>query len=223
MKIKDIIITALRFIGRDEIAEKLILLSEPKPENPGAGETEGSGADTSSTENEPGTEEGGAEDENAVTEEENDVIKTLLYCFNSVEDELARLYFPMEFKEVMSSETGEYPFEEFGRRPVKIISVTSEGKPVDFTVNATSLIAHSENVTITYNYAPLIRDIEGESAFSPVTANERLVAAGTASEYCLINGEAELAKTWESVYRGEIERLQNLKFAGKRLPPRRWL
>lgn len=191
MKVKDIIVTALRFVGRDDIAQNILSVDDI--------------ADAD------------------FTDEESEVIETLMYCFNSVEDELARCYIPLKTKEDLFSDNGVYNFSDFSLRPVKIISVTSGGKPVKYSITPLSLIADCAEITVEYGYAPLKKDIDGESEFSSVLANERLVAAGIASEYCLIDGEAKLAETWESVYRNEIEALQRTKLSALRLPPRRWV
>lgn len=58
MKVKDIIATALRFVGREEISRKISPVDDACDAD--------------------------------LTDEEGEVIETMLYCFNSVEDELAR-------------------------------------------------------------------------------------------------------------------------------------
>ncbi|MDE6667585.1 MAG: hypothetical protein K2K38_04465 [Clostridia bacterium] len=189
MKVKDIIVTALMFVGRDDISKKLA----------------------------------NDEDDVELTAEESEVVETLLYCFNSVEDELARCYIPLETVENLSSENGVYSFADFSLRPVKIISVKSDGKPVKYSITALSLITDCAEITVEYAYAPLKKGLSDDSEFSSVLASDKLVAAGTASEFCLIDGEAQLAQTWESVYRGEIETLQRTRLSGLHLPPRRWV
>ncbi|MDE7082476.1 MAG: hypothetical protein K2O89_02075 [Clostridia bacterium] len=199
MKVKDIIATALRFVGREEISRKLL--------SPNAAE----GENDEETETSP------------FTAEETEVIETLLYCFNSVEDELARSYIPLTTEEVMSSENGIYAFADFKLRPVKIVSVISDGKSVKYSLTTKSLVCDKAEITVIYGYAPLKKGLDDESEFSSLISSERLVAAGTASEYCLIDGEAKLAETWESVYRGEIDNVQRTRLSGMRLPPRRWV
>ncbi len=186
MKVKDIIVTALKFVGREDISKKLLSDGE-------------------------------------LTAEETEVIDTLLYCFNSVEDELARCYIPLETEEVMCSENGVYAFADFSLRPVKIISVKSGGKSVKYSLTAQSLVCDSAEITVGYGYAPLKKGIDDDSEFSSVLASERLVAAGAASEYCLIDGESKLAEVWESVYRGEIDAVQRTRLSALNLPPRRWV
>ena len=194
MKVKDIIITACRFVGREDIAEQLSYLNE--------------GIDVEDLD---------------LSTEQSEVLETLLYCFNSVEDELARCYIPLETGETLSSENGVYNFADFSLKPVKIISVKSGGKPVKYSLTALSLITDCTEITVEYGYAPLKKGLFDDSEFSSVFVSDKLVAAGTASEFCLIDGEGQLAQTWESVYRGEIETVQRTRFGKLRLPPRRWV
>ena len=191
MKVKDISLTALRFVGREDISQELLSVDY-------------------------------AEDAD-LTDEQSEVVETLLYCFNSVEDELARCYIPLETEENLTSENGVYDYTEFSLRPVKIISVKSAGKPVKYSLTAQSLITDSAEITVEYGYAPAKKTLNDDSEFSSLGVSERLVAAGTASEFCLIDGEASLAKTWESVYRSEIENVQRTRLSGLHLPPRRWV
>ena len=193
MKVKDIIMAACRFVGREDIAEQLFYVEEEY------------------------------EDDIEFTDEQREVYDTLMYCFNAVEDELARNYIPIETEETMSSENGVYDFADFSLKPVKIISVKSGGKPVKYSQTAFSLTADCAEITVKYGYAPVKKGLFGDSEFSPYLLSEKLVAAGVASEYCLIHGEGQRAQTWESVYRGEIEALQRTRLSGLRLPPRRWV
>lgn len=233
MKVKDILITALKFIGRDGLAKKLSADAEGDAAAGGLSDNEAMAIEAMSDTAEETAgggamllalsdtlEEGDAPAE--FTDEEQEVLETLLYCFNAVEDELARKYFPLRTEEVLYSDNGVYPFSGFKLRPVKIISVKSGGKNLKFTQTAQYLFVNGHEITVAYDYSPLKKGVDDESEFSSIAVNERLVAAGTASEYCLLDGEAKLAETWESVYRNEIESIQRTRFEGLRLPPRRW-
>lgn len=191
MKVKDILMTALRYVGREDLVSALS--------------------------------EADSEEDIIIEREQRQVLEALLCCFNSVEDELARCYIPLETEENLSSATGVYNYADFSLRPVKIIAVKSGGKPVKYSLTALSLITGCTEITVEYGYAPLKKGVFDDSAFSSVFANEKLIAAGTAAEFCLIDGEAQLAKTWESVYRAEIEKVQRTYLSGLNLPPRRWV
>lgn len=159
-----------------------------------------------------------------LTSEGAEKVETLLYCFNAVEDELARYYFPLEFSEEFTSEDGIFAIENFTHRPVKILSVKSEGKALKFTAQPKFIKADAEKITVRYEYSPSPRQLEGESAFENHVVGESLVAAGVASEYCLIEGSMQDSELWESRYRWEIDLAQK-KFSAPHgvVPPRRWV
>ena len=58
--------------------------------------------------------------------EATDTVNVLVDCFNAVEDELARKYFPLTYKEQLSSDNGEFYYTQFSHSPVKIKGITAE-------------------------------------------------------------------------------------------------
>lgn len=186
MKVKDIVVTALKILGRNELAEKL---------------SEGDELD------------GG----------EKDTVNTLVHCFNAVEDEAARCYIPLCAVQTIYSYDGKIPFSRFEHTPVRITGVTSEGKAVSYKVYPDCIKADAKSVTVEYDYAPSVKDIDGVSEFNCAVGGY-LFACGAAAEYCLINGEIQAAEAWESKYRQEIERVQSsTPTSGGYIPPRRWV
>lgn len=152
-----------------------------------------------------------------------DEIQTLLYCVNAVEDELARYYFPLKKSEVLQSATGEYPFESFEKRPLKILSVTAGGKKTEFESLIGGIRCGATKICVLYEYSPYKKDLEGESEFDGVAVGANLIAKGAASEFCLIRGETSAAELWESKYRQEIDIAQKSAKCGGAVPPRRWV
>lgn len=154
--------------------------------------------------------------------EDGEVVTTLLYCINAVEDELARYYFALKFTEELSSADGLFPFGSFSRTPIKIISVTHGGKKIPYEVTEKGVSAGFNTVEITYRYVPSPKTIEGDSAFGDIGDGE-ITALGAASEYCLICGEAALSEVWETRYREAIDRAQSELGRSAEIPPRRWI
>lgn len=185
MKVKEIIISALKMLGRADVASSL-----------------SSGSN--------------------LTAEESEIIDTLLYCFNATEDEVARKYMPLYFKEELDSPDGEYFYQSFFYTPVKINKVYSNGEEVDFETYPFYMTVNSKKITVEYQYAPTKKKIEGSSDFGG-EVGEYLLAYGTVSEYCLINGEVEAYELFESKYRKEIDIAQNRLPPSKSIPPRRWV
>lgn len=186
MKVKDVIISASRLAGREDVAEAL-------------------GADRE------------------LSAESRETAKTLLYCFNAVEDELARYYFPLKFVQELSSDDGIYPYSDFLLRPVKILSVKHGGRDAEYERFASHFKCGYATVTVEYEYSPGRKTMEDESSFDESTVSVGLAACGAAAEYCLICGEMQAAELWQNRYRAEIDRAQKKLAAPLSVPPRRWV
>lgn len=186
MKVKDIIVDALKLVGREDVAATLAAGGTPSGES----------AET---------------------------VETLIYCFNAVEDELARFYFPLKTEQTLYSPTTEYKFTSFKYRPVRLLSVQSGGKDVGYELFPEYLKTSATQITVKYEYSPRSKTLGDESAFDGFEVGERLVALGAASEYCLINGEVQSANLFEEKYRDEIDRARQRSASGKLIPPRRWV
>ncbi len=154
--------------------------------------------------------------------EESDTLETLLYCFNAVEDEVARKYIPLTYKETLRATDCIFYYEAFAKTPLSIKSVTSDGVEVGYELFPRYILTKAQNVTIEYEYSPSKKKIDGNSDFG-AEAGEYLLATGMAAEYCLINGEIEAAEQWEQKYRSKIDRAQSALPCGGFIAPRRWV
>lgn len=153
---------------------------------------------------------------------EQETVDVLLYCFNAVEDELARKYITLTAKEDLRSVTGKYYYTDFSRPPVKIKCVLIDGKQAAYQMFTQYLQADSVKITVEYEYSPVKKGLDGVSDFG-ADVGERLFSLGMVAEYCLINGEIESAELWEKKYREAIDYNQSLLPAGGTIPPRRWV
>ena len=149
--------------------------------------------------------------------------ETLLYCYNAVEDELARYYFPLTETQRLSSNSGKYSFDDFKYRPIKILSVKADGKSVKFSVNTKYLACAEKDVTVEYRYAPDKKQLSNVSEYDGYAVNESLIAAGILAEYCLISGAVQASRSWESRYREQIDKAQKKNRTPLSVPPRRWV
>lgn len=149
--------------------------------------------------------------------------ETLLYCINAVEDELARYYFPVKTAETLTSTDGKFYFSDFANRPVKILSVTADGKNVDYKAFAQYVFCAEKKITVEYEYTPAKKQLTDKSAFDGTAVGEKLIAAGAAAEYCLVSGAVQLAEHWESRYREEIDLARGKFRTHAVIPPRRWV
>lgn len=159
---------------------------------------------------------------NWVDAEAREVINTLIYCFNAVEDELARKYIPLIAREELTSADGRFYFSSFAHNPVRIRKVKSEGKAVKYEVLPEYLSVKAKRIEVEYEYSPSGKTIDGKSDYG-AEVGESLIAFGIASEYSLINGEAEAADEWEKRYRKQLDGVQRTLPVCASLPPRRWV
>lgn len=185
MKVKDVIVSALKLIGRADLVSALSGLSRADKEG-------------------------------------QEVIDTLVYCFNAVEDELARKYIPLTEKEDMVSSDMRYYYNAFLHSPVRIKRVTADGSSVKHEIFARYLSARAKCITVEYEYAPARKELDGESEYGS-EVGEYLFALGIAAEYSVINGEADAAAEWEKKYRERLDGVQRVLPACEKIPPRRWI
>ena len=186
MKVKDVIASALRLIGRAELTSDITYPSDSE------------------------------------YEDAEEVISTLLYCFNAVEDELARKYIPLVATQEMSSFDTKFYYSDFRHYPVKIKRVTVDGSRADFEVFPKYLQVRARKITAEYEYVPARKKIGDDSEYDE-SVGEHLIALGIASEYSVINGEAEMADVWEKKYREQLDRVQRSLHVCENIPPRRWV
>lgn len=186
MKVKNVIASALRLIGRTELIDDLT--------NPG---------------------KSGMEDS-------EEVKSTLLYCFNAVEDELARKYIPLIAREEIRSPDNRFFYSTFSHNPVKIRRVTADGERIPFEVFTLYMYAEARKIVVEYEYAPSEKGIDNVSDFGD-EVGEYLIALGMAAEYTVINGETEMADRWEKRYRAQLDSVQRALPVCANIPPRRWI
>lgn len=186
MRVRDIVASALKLIGRAELDHDLLCPSQ-------------------STE-----------------EDAEEVVDTLMYCFNAVEDELARKYIPLVASEEMSSDNNRFLYSAFKHCPIKIRRVTVNNKPVTFDMFTKYMSVQAKKIVVEYEYAPKRKTIEDDSEYDD-GVGEYLIALGIASEYSIINGEAEMADRWENKYRAQLDKVQRALPVCANIPPRRWV
>ena len=155
-------------------------------------------------------------------EDADEVISTLLYCFNSVEDEIARNYIPLVVCEEMTSANNKFAYADFKKIPVKIKKVTKDGQAVPFKVLKGYMEVKASRITVEYEYVPGRKKIADDSDFG-CEVGEYLIALGMASEYCIINCEAEMADRWEKKYRERLDEARSTLPVCASIPPRRWV
>lgn len=158
----------------------------------------------------------------AGAEDGAEVIETLLYCFNAVEDELARKYIPLVTGEELYSSDDKFYYYDFSEYPIKIKSVKVDGKKVGFEVLTRYMVVKGKKIEVEYEYAPARKGLDDNSDYDE-NVGEYLIALGMAAEYAVINGEAEMADRWEKQYRAQLDGVQRSLKVCAHIPPRRWV
>ena len=136
------------------------------------------------------------------------LVTALLHCFNAVEDELARGFFPLSKEEELTSAHGQLYYTSFSKTPYKILSVTCAGRAASYKIYPEYIELDSGKYTVAYLFAPEKKSLSNESDFPGYPIGERMLSYGIAAEYCLISGDIEASESWESRYRAEIERFR---------------
>lgn len=151
------------------------------------------------------------------------IVEVMLYCFNAVEYELARNYFPLVYSEQIAAKSGKIYFSDFKYSPVKIVSVKSGGNPLKYGYQPQYIEVNASSAEVEYWYVPQKKLINGTSEYDGTEVGEILIAYGAAAEFCLINGECSAAEMWESKYREAIDKAALTRKRSNAIPPRRWV
>ena len=147
--------------------------------------------------------------------------KLLLRCANLVVEEVAAEYLPLKATELLSSDDGNIEYSVFSRRPIEIYSVRKKGSKCRYKMYPTKLITEAGEVEVCFSYVPQSVGIDEELDFAEGKLTPRVLAYGTAAEYCLVNCLHEEAWVWDKRYK---DSLFGALRAGRavRIPARRW-
>ncbi len=157
-----------------------------------------------------------------VSDEAVDEVRTLIRCFNHVENELALDYLPLLCEEELETETGAVYYSELQRAAVRVLAVTDGwGEEIPFTLFPEYVKTGAGKIRIRYSYTPEEKFISDESDFL-LYATKRLFGYGMAAEYCIMSGLYEDAAVWDKKYKDAIKAAYRLK-SPKKLRSRRWV
>lgn len=145
----------------------------------------------------------------------------LLSCFNIVENELALDYIPLIKEESFTTADGEIDYASFSEDVVRILEVrNTRGAKIPFRLFASYMETDPDTVTVRYAYTPKEKTATDESDFR-AEISERVMAFGTAAEYCTAIGVYEDARVWDKKYKEGIEAARSIGVK-KKMPSRRW-
>ena len=148
----------------------------------------------------------------------------LLRCLNLTYSEIASDYIPLLKTEKVLTTDGKIVFSNLSKNLCEVKSLKDEnGFKVNYKLYPDYILADGKNFEITYSYLP-----EALSSISSTLENfskkvsEKILAYGTAMEYCFISGLYDDAQIWEKRFKDAIL-VRSGKKTEIKLPKRRWI
>jgi hypothetical protein len=138
----------------------------------------------------------------------DDVRKDLVRCYNLVEQELATEYFPiLEVEKFFHVEDKIY-YKDFSRKPCMLKGIQDfHGDSVSFrlTPEYINLIKNYDGGTffVKYYYIPEEKELYSHSTYGAEYIS--ILKYGIAAEYCLIQGNFDLAAIYNQKYKERIK------------------
>jgi len=148
-------------------------------------------------------------------------LNMLLRCANLVIHEIASEYVHLKTYESFNTTDGHIRYSDFLKQPVDIYSVKKEGNFCRFKLYPSELITQEGDVEVYYTYLPDKVETTGNLDFEEGKVNGRIIAYGTAAEYCVICGLYEEAVIWDKRYKDSLfNSVKSIKSVT--LPERKW-
>lgn len=129
----------------------------------------------------------------------------LVRCINIVLNEIANEYVPLKKMVEVVTENGIVSYDDFGEVVLDIVEITDDyGNKIKYKLYPEYLKTKPGSVNIEYTYLPDKKTLEDEIGYKNGRVSGRIVAYGTAGEYCLINGNYEEAYMWDKRYKDSL-------------------
>lgn len=167
------------------------------------------------------TELGGLQSSTSAEQKE---LNFLLRCLNLTYSEIASDYIPLLKTENVSTTDGKIVFSNLSKNLCEVKSLKdSGGFKVSYKLYPDYIFADGKDFEITYSYLPEVLENFSSSLenFSK-KISEKILAYGTAMEYCFISGLYDDAQIWEKRFKDALM-VRSGKKTEKRLPKRRWI
>lgn len=150
-------------------------------------------------------------------------LQQLIRCANLIVKEVACDFIPLTFRQIIKTESGTIPYTKFEKPLLSIKSIKDlNGETVTAYTMPNYLAIEEGTFAVTYNYIPSDKEFFEDIDFKGDKASDRIFAYGTASEYCLINGDYDNALYWERRYKDALY-VHIGKDTKVIMPKRRWI
>ena len=160
--------------------------------------------------------------EEELSEKETEKMKTMLSCFNLVNQEIAGEYLPFLTREDVDVMSGKIFFSDLSKTVINIYEVKDKfGFNLPFKVISNCVEVKRKPKSVIYSFLPEMLTLDDEvEFFNGLSA--RVYAYGIASEFLLQSGLGDDAEIWEERYKESLFILSR-KRGEHRLPKRSWL
>ncbi len=143
-----------------------------------------------------------APDNAAELEKETEI---LVRCVNIVLNEIANEYVPLKKQAEAVTDNGIVRYEDFNDVLLDIVEITDDyGNKIKYKLYPDYLKTKPGTVFIEYTYLPDKKKLDDDIGYKNTRVSGRIVAYGTAGEYCLINGNYEEAYMWDKRYKDSL-------------------
>lgn len=155
------------------------------------------------------------------TEYEQKTLDELIRCLNLVLEEIATEYVPIKDEKEVVFINKLCDISSIDEKFFEAISVSVNGKNIDFLERDNFLIANASKAVVRYKKYPEELDISSSFSLFNKRLSPRIVAYGVSMEYSFIKTLSDEGAIWEKRYRDGLNSISTEK-KGKRLPRLRW-
>ena len=157
------------------------------------------------------------------TEAETKDLNFLLRCLNLSYLDVASDYIPLHTTETVEPTNGKIFFNSLTKKLNEIKSVNENGFRVKYLMYSDCIKLDAKKVEITYSFIPdELTTLSSTMETFSNKVSERVLAYGTAMEYCFISGLYDDAQIWEKRFKDALL-IKSTKKSEKKLPNRRWI
>jgi len=148
-------------------------------------------------------------------------LERLLRCCNLVYSEIAAEVYPLEALQTVTAADGVIQNSVFSKRLIDVKRVEdANGNALKFKAYPSHIKTDSGKATVRYTYMPDNLGLCGVLDYGD-KIGARIMAYGTAAEYCVISSMFDEALTWERRFRDALAGVVRKK-SDIKVPPRRW-
>ncbi len=147
-------------------------------------------------------------------------LSQLIRCAFLAAGQIAAEYYPLIAVETVTTDNGAIKPESLKNRLIEVRRITQNKQPVKFKEYPSAIRTVGGKVEIEYSYLPGEMTLNGETGFGD-KIGARIIAYGTAAEYCLVTGLFEEASIWEKRFKDSLQSVQRKK-SEVLIKPRIW-